>query len=90
MAHWLCPTDTTERTKGIEKEGRLSGRSFGEYYLAAHQWAPDRDLCAKVWDVRLDCGTLTEWAAVAERSPFVLSGIAPMKRPLRAEALPAD
>ena len=29
---------------------------------------------ARVWDVRLDEGTLADWIRVAERSPFVLEG----------------
>jgi hypothetical protein len=29
---------------------------------------------AQVWDVGLDGGTLPQWLAIAERSPFVLKG----------------
>jgi WD40 repeat protein len=38
------------------------------------------DRTARVWDVRLDMGTLEEWIAIAERSPFVLDGIALVRR----------
>jgi WD40 repeat protein len=31
-----------------------------------------RDKTARVWDVRSDTGTLTDWVRTAERSPFVL------------------
>jgi WD40 repeat protein len=31
-----------------------------------------RDKTARVWDVRLDEGTLEQWSAVVERSPYVL------------------
>jgi hypothetical protein len=30
------------------------------------------DNTARVWDVQLDEGTLEQWSAVVERSPFVL------------------
>jgi WD40 repeat protein len=45
---------------------------------------------ARVWDVRLDEETLEQWAAIAERSPFVLSGIALMRRSPRPASKPAD
>jgi len=38
------------------------------------------DKTARVWDVRLDTGTLEQWSAIAKRSPFVISGIARMRR----------
>jgi len=40
-----------------------------------------RDATAHIWDVSPDEGTLDEWIAVAERSPFVLDGIALVRRP---------
>jgi len=49
------------------------------------------DKTARVWDVRLDEGTLEQWSTVAERSPFVLSGIVHVRRvPPRPESKPAD
>ena len=38
------------------------------------------DKTARLWDVRPDTGTLEEWAAIAERSRFVLEGIALVHR----------
>jgi WD40 repeat protein len=38
------------------------------------------DNTTRVWDVRLDEGRLEQWSAVAERSPFVLNGIALVRR----------
>jgi WD40 repeat protein len=40
---------------------------------------------ARVWDVRLEEGTLAQWEAIAQRSPFVLRGIALLPR----EPMPA-
>jgi WD40 repeat protein len=49
------------------------------------------DKTAQVWDVRLDEGTLEQWSAAAERSPFVLNGTALTRRvPPRPESKPAD
>jgi hypothetical protein len=42
--------------------------------------AASKDNIARVWDVRLDTRTLEEWTAIAERSPFVLNGIALVRR----------
>jgi len=39
------------------------------------------DKTARVWDLPLDNGTLADWAHIAERSPFILHGIAVMLRP---------
>ncbi|HEX7941662.1 MAG TPA: WD40 repeat domain-containing protein [Gemmatimonadaceae bacterium] len=38
------------------------------------------DRTARVWDVGFDTGTLEQWRAIAERSPFVLSGAALVRR----------
>jgi WD40 repeat protein len=38
------------------------------------------DKTARVWDVRLNTGTLEEWTAIAERSTFVLDRIALVRR----------
>jgi WD40 repeat protein len=48
------------------------------------------DRTARIWDVRLDQGTLEQWTATAERSPFVLKGIALTRRAPRLESKPAD
>ena len=48
------------------------------------------DKTARIWDVQLDEGTLERWAAVAERSPFVLDGIALVRRAPRRRSKPAD
>src|SRR5262249_10101333 len=49
------------------------------------------DKTARVWDIRLDEGTLEQWSAAAERSPFILNGIALTRRtPLHPESKPAD
>jgi WD40 repeat protein len=49
-----------------------------------------RDHTARIWDVRIDEGTLEQWAAIAERSPFVLNGIALVRRAPRPTSKPAD
>jgi WD40 repeat protein len=57
----------------------------------AHVVTASWDNTARVWDVRLDQGTLEQWSAIAERSPFVLNGIALTRRaPPRPESKPAD
>ena len=38
------------------------------------------DQTARVWSVGLDTGTLEQWSAIAERSPFVLNGVALVRR----------
>jgi hypothetical protein len=38
------------------------------------------DNTARVWGVGLDTGTLEQWSAIAERSPFVLNGVALVRR----------
>jgi WD domain, G-beta repeat len=48
------------------------------------------DHTARVWDLFLDNGTVEQWAAVAERSPFVLHGIALMPRPPPSYLIPSD
>jgi WD40 repeat protein len=40
------------------------------------------DQTARVWDVRLDEGTLEQWSAVVERSSFVLFGGSHLRRVL--------
>jgi WD40 repeat protein len=49
-----------------------------------------RDNTARVWDLPLDDGTVADWASIAERSPFVLHGIAVMPRPPPSYLTPAD
>jgi WD40 repeat protein len=48
------------------------------------------DKTARVWDVRIDEGTLEHWSAIAERSSFVLSGVALARRAPRPMSKPAD
>jgi WD40 repeat protein len=49
------------------------------------------DNTARIWDVRLDEGTLEQWSTIAERSPFVLRGIALIRRAQpRPKPLPDD
>jgi WD40 repeat protein len=48
------------------------------------------DKTARVWDIRLDEGTLEQWSAIAERSPSVLSGIAVVRRSSARPEKPAD
>jgi WD40 repeat protein len=48
------------------------------------------DHTAQVWSVELDEGTLEEWSIVAGRSPFVLSGIAHIRRPRHPTSEPMD
>jgi WD40 repeat protein len=49
------------------------------------------DRTAQIWDVRLDEGTLEQWSTIAERSPFVLRGIALIRRAQpRPKPLPDD
>ena len=46
-----------------------------------------RDGTARIWDVRIDEGTLEQWSAVAERSPFVVrDGVLVRRVPHRLEA----
>ena len=49
------------------------------------------DNTARVWDVRPDMGTLADWAAVAERSPFVVDdrGVLVRRVPARGVPTPA-
>jgi WD40 repeat protein len=50
-----------------------------------------RDKTARIWDLQLDEGTLEQWSAVAERSPFVLVRRALVRRSLAPpESKPAD
>jgi WD40 repeat protein len=66
-----------------------------EYVLAA-AFSPDGtrvvtasyDKTARVWDVRLDNGTIEQWSAATERSPFVLMGVALMRRAARPMSRP--
>lgn len=43
-----------------------------------------------MWDLPIDNGTIEQWAAIAERSPFVLRGIALMPRPLPSYLISSD
>jgi len=47
------------------------------------------DQTARVWDISPDTGTLDQWSAVAERSPFVLSEqrVLVRRSPPRAQTL---
>jgi WD40 repeat protein len=38
------------------------------------------DNTARIWDIRIDQGSVERWAAVAERSPFVFDGIVLVRR----------
>jgi len=48
------------------------------------------DQTARIWDVRIDEGTLERWSAIAERSPFVLSGVALVRRTPRLTSKPTN
>jgi WD40 repeat protein len=48
------------------------------------------DKTARVWDVRSDTGTLEQWSKIAERSPFVVSGIGLMPQPPPSYLTSAD
>ena len=45
-------------------------------------------MTARVWDLQLDRGTLSDWERIAERSPFVLDerGVLVRRFELRADA----
>src|SRR5262249_22229332 len=43
----------------------------------------DPDIGATIWDIPLDQGTLAEWSAIAERSPYVLVNGVLVRRPSR-------
>jgi hypothetical protein len=45
---------------------------------------------AYIWETSLDEGTLAEWIALAERSPFVLSGGVHVRRAARARGAGSD
>ncbi len=63
-------------------EGTVSSAVFspdGNRILTA-----SADKTARFWETRTDEGTLAEWSALAERSPFVLSGGVHVRRPPRA------
>jgi WD40 repeat protein len=79
--------------------GKLLIRPFEhQSWVVSAAFSPDgthivtasHDKTAQVWDVRLDQGTLEQWSALAERSPFVLSGIALTRRASRHDSKPAD
>jgi WD40 repeat protein len=48
------------------------------------------DKSARIWDLRLDEGTLEQWSVIAERSPYVLSGVALVRRTPRPSSKRAD
>ena len=48
------------------------------------------DQTARIWDIPIDEGTLERWAAIAERSSFVLDGIVLVRRAPTATSKPAD
>ena len=76
-------------TGPLEHQDRVKSAAFspdGTRVVTASE-----ELTARVWDVRLDEGTLEQWSTIAERSPFVLNGIALTRRaPPRPESKPAD
>ena len=48
------------------------------------------DGTARIWDVGFDKGTLEQWVAIAERSPFTLvDGVLTVRTPPRADVVPA-
>jgi WD40 repeat protein len=71
----------------LEHQGQVASAAFspdGTRVVTA-SW----DKTARVWNVQPDTGTLEEWAAIAERSPFVLEGIALVPRSTAASAVEA-
>jgi len=68
-------------TKPFEHQATVRSASFSPdgMRVVTASW----DKTARVWDVGLDEGTLEEWTAVAERSPFVLDGVVLVRRPSR-------
>jgi hypothetical protein len=48
------------------------------------------DKTARVWDLALDNGTVADWARIAERSPYILRGIAVVPGPPPSYLTPAD
>jgi WD40 repeat protein len=75
-------------TRPLEHQGDVVSAAFSpdgtRVVTASH------DKTARVWDVRLDEGTLEHWSAAAERSPFVLNGITHVRRAPRPTSKPAD
>ena len=59
-------------------EARAAARARGGARVVTTTF--DNTVC--VWDLRPDTGTLEEWVAIAERNPFLLDGIALVRRSL--------
>jgi WD40 repeat protein len=65
-------------TEPLEHQGAVVSAAFssdGTRVVTASE-----DQTARVWDFPLDAGTLEQWSAIAERSPFVLEGSVLVRR----------
>jgi WD40 repeat protein len=65
-------------TSPLEHLTVVSGAAFSPFSTRAVR--PSCNGTARVWDARPDGGTLKEWSAIAERSPFVLEASALVHR----------
>ena len=90
--------DNTARVWDAETGKPLTGALEHQAVVLSAAFSPDgtrvvtasADKTARVWDVSPDRGTLAQWSAASERSPFVLSeqGVLVRRSPQRAQTRP--
>jgi WD40 repeat protein len=57
-------------TPPLEHQGQVRSAAFSPD--GTHLVTASDDSTARVWDIQLDAGTLSDWERIAERSPFGL------------------